>query len=74
MFAFAFAIPPPWYAQWADRESAETLQTLIADTLDTHTSEVETDRRWTSPDGTKAWAFLAVGGREEGTDLIERIG
>ena len=51
-----------------------TLRTLIADTLDIHMSQVETDKKWTSPDGKNAWAFLAVGSFEEATERIERIG
>ena len=65
---------PPDYAKWAARGSAGTLRRLIANTLGIHTSEVDTDRKWTSRDGKKAWAFLAVNSHEEGTELIERIG
>jgi len=65
---------PPDYARWAARGSAGTLQRLIANTLGIHTPEVETDRKRTSRDGEKAWAFLAVGSQAEGTALIERIG
>ena len=65
---------PPDYARWANRGNADTLHIIIADALGIHTTDVETDSGWTSRDGTKAWAFLAVGSHAEGTDLIERIG
>ena len=47
---------------------------IIADNLGIHTFSVETDRGWESRDGGHTRAFLTVGSREEGTDLIERIG
>jgi hypothetical protein len=47
---------------------------IIAHTLGIHTHNVETGRGWTSEDGKRAWAFLAVGSEADGTALIKRIG
>ena len=66
---------PLEFAQWARRgRSAQTLQMLIANTLGIHTFNVETGTGWKSRDGEHTRAFLSVGSREEGTDLIARIG
>ena len=65
---------PPEYARWARRGSADTLQMIIAHTLGIHTHDVETGRGWTSEDGKRAWAFLAVGCEADGAALIQRIG
>ena len=71
LFAFALATSP--YAEHAPG-SARSLQTLIADTLDIYTYNVETDQRWATPSTQVAWAFLNVGSFHEGKLLIERIG
>ena len=47
---------------------------IIAHTLGVHTHDVETGRGWTSEDGERAWAFLAVGCEADGAALIKRIG
>jgi hypothetical protein len=67
------------YAQWAgDGRSTQTLQMLIADALGIRTFDVETITGWRDSrfqDKNRfTRAFLSVGSREEGTDLIARIG
>ena len=67
------------YAQWAsDGRSAQTLQMLIADARGIRTFDVETSKGWRDSrfqDKNRfTRAFLSVGSREEGTDLIARIG